>query len=191
MSQRAPYVLTFLGSMAVVTAWIIFMYATTFQIDAGIMLSAVMFVIGGLALAHIMVGLKIEPFQFKRLLESLMWTAISAGLIYIVNSTVPFRLDVGVMNTRLFSVLMGVGEECSFRVFLCAFIFKVTNNVWLATGISSASWSIFHIARYGGDTGAFFILFIVGLLLGAVIIYSKMADGVIFAHALINYIATS
>jgi len=191
MSQRKPYVLGFLGSMAVVTAWLIFMYATTFQIDASIMVSAVMFVIGGLALAYIMVGLKIEPFDMRRLAESLMWTVISAVLIYIVNQTVPFRLDVGVMDNRLFSVLMGVGEECSFRVFLCAFIFKVTKNFWLATGISSASWTIFHIARYGGDIGAFFVLFIVGLLLGAVIIYSKMADGVIFAHALINYIATA
>ena len=190
--QRKPYVLGFLGSMSVATAWIIFMYSTTFEIDVGTLLSASMFIIGGLTLANIFVGLDIKPFELKRLAESLLWTGVSACLIYIVNKTVPFRMEVGIMSSQTFSVLMGVAEECTFRVFLCTFVFKATKSFWLAVGVSSVSWTVYHLARYGGSgAGAFFILLIAGLMLGAVMLHSKMADGVIFAHGLINYIATA
>jgi len=192
MSQRQPYFLGFLGSMTVATAWIVFMYATTFQVDAGTMWTASMFIIGGLALAKIFVGLKIEPFNFKRFFESILWTAISAGLIYIINKTVPFRMEGLLMSSRTFAVLMGVAEECTFRVFLCTFVFKVSNSFWLAVGGSSVIWTVYHFSRYGGSgLGAFLILFLAGLCLGAVMLHSRMADGVIFSHGLINFIALS
>jgi len=178
--------------MAIVLSLLIFMYHTTLEAEgSNIVLSAVILLVVGLLFAWVMVGVKFEPFQLRTMVESLLWTAMSAVAIWMVNRYVPFTLDVGFVSTRLFSVLMGVAEESFFRLFLTTFMYKVTKLSWLAIGISSATWTIYHIGRYGGDINAFFVIFMAGLVLGFVMLYSKMADGVIFAHALVNYIATA
>jgi len=191
LERKHVYSVGFLGTIAIVLSLLIFMYYTTLETESSILLSSVMLLVVGLLFAWIMVGVKFEPFELKRMFESILWTAMSALAIWVVNSRVPFKLDVGFMNTRLFSVLMGVAEESFFRLFLTTFMYKITKMSWLAIVVSSSTWTIYHIGRYGGDMGAFFVIFMAGLVLGFVMLYSKMADGVMFAHAVVNYLATS
>lgn len=189
-SKRA-YKIGFLGTIALAGAIIIFMYAGTFPSEhIWTVYGAVLMTVIGLAFAYMMVGVKFEFFQFRDLAESIIWTAISVVAIWIVNKTVPFSLDVAPLSERLFSILMGVAEESFFRIWLCTFIDKYTRQSWLAIGVSSAVWSIYHINRYGGSgIGTFFVIFIAGCLLGWVLLASKRGDGVIFAHAVVNYLA--
>jgi len=190
-SKRDIYTVGFLGTIAIVLSLLIFMYYTTLQTESSVLLSSVMLLVVGLLFAWIMVGVKFEPFELKRMFESILWTAMSALAIWIVNSKVPFTLDVSFGSTRLFSVLMGVAEESFFRLFLTTFIYKITKMSLLAIIISSSTWTIYHIGMYGGDMGAFVVIFMAGLVLGFVMLYSKMVDGVMFAHAVVNYIATA
>ena len=190
MSQsERPYRIGFLGTIALVGAVLVFMYAGTFQTDQWLIVQAVLFCAIGILFACVMVGVKFEPFQMRDLVESIVWTAVSFCAIWVINHTVPFRLEVAPISERLFSVLMGVAEESFFRVFLCTFIFKFTRQGWLAIGVSSAVWAIYHLERYGGwGMGAFVVIFLAGCVLGWVMLYSKMGDGVIFAHGAVNFL---
>ena len=186
-----PYKIGFLGTMALVGAVLVFMYASTFPSEhTYTIFGAVLFAVIGIAFAFIMVGLKFEPFALRDLVESLIWTAVSVGAIWIINVTVPFNLDVAPLSMRMFSVLQGVAEESFFRVWLCAFAFKVTKQAWLAIGVSSGIWALYHMQRYGGaGMGTFLVIFMAGCVLGWVMLTSKMGDGVIFGHALVNFLA--
>jgi len=186
-----PYKIGFLGTMALVGAVLIFMFLSTFPSEhSNTLFGAVLMGVIGIAFAFIMVGLKVEPFQFADLVESVIWTGVSVGAIWIINATVPFNLDVAPLSSRLFSILMGVFEEAFFRVWLCTFIDKVTKQAWLAIIVSSGIWSVYHLQRYGGaGLGTFLVIFMAGCILGWVMLTSKMGDGVIFGHALVNFLA--
>lgn len=192
MSQkRRPYKIGFLGTMALIGSTLILMYAGTFPTEnVWVIVQAVLFCVVGIVFAMFMVGLKIEPFNLRDAIDSIMWTAISFGAIYLVNKTVPFRLEVAPLSDRLFSVFMGVSEETFFRVWLCTFIAQWTKQDWLAIIISSGIWSLYHIHRYGaGGLHAFWILFFAGCVLGWVMLASRKGDGVMFAHAVVNFLA--
>lgn len=189
--QKAPYRLGFLGGMAVVTAILIFMYATTFlREQSTIIQNAIEFLFIGVGMAFFTVGLKFEVFKMETLGESILWMAICVVIIWMVQATAPFTLEVEVLNKQLFAVLMGVSEECFFRLFLCTFIKRMTGAGWLAIILSSFGWSVYHIARYGANMGTLLIIGVAGCALGWVMLESKMGDGPIFAHALINFLAT-
>jgi hypothetical protein len=186
------YYVGFLGSMAILSAVVIFLWGATFQTsNQWTFLVAIIMLIAGLSLASLMVNLRFLGFAPQLFIETLLWTVVSCILIWIVNTTVPISFEVTPFSEQTFAVLMGVGEECFFRLFLCTFIKKFTGSQLLAIMASSVIWSLYHVARYGGNTGALFIVFMAGLVLGAVFFISKMGDGVIFAHGTINYIATS
>jgi len=186
-SER-PYKIGFLGTMALAGAVLIFMYASTFPSEhSNVIFGAVLMAVIGVSFAYIMVGLKVKPFEFQDLVESVVWTAVSVIAIWVINKTVPFSLDVAPLSTRLFSVLMGVAEESFFRVWLCPFIFRMTRMGWLAIGLSSGIWALYHINRYGeAGIGTFLVIFMAGCMLGWVMLTSKMGDGVIFGHAIVN-----
>lgn len=190
--QQRPYTLGFLGTMAIVSALIIFMYGTTFE--SGVQatyVSAVVFLVVGLIFAYTMVGFRFEPFNLAGFFESLLWTSVSVTAIWMVNMRVPFSLTATPLSSKLFSVLMGVAEECFFRLWMVTFINKFTKSSILAVGVSSGIWTTYHIARYAGQPNAFFVVFIAGLILGFAMLYSKRADGVIFAHAIVNFLAVA
>ena len=191
MNREKPYRLGFLGGMSVVTAILIFMYATTFLGEQSIIIqNAILFLIIGVVMAFITVGLRFEPFKMKTLGESILWMTVSVGIIWIVQTQAPFTLQVEVLSTQLFAVLMGVSEECFFRLFLCTFIKKYTGSMGFAIVTSAFTWAVYHIARYGADMGTIFVIGGAGCALGFVMLQSKMGDGPIFAHALINFLAT-
>lgn len=190
--QQRPYTLGFLGTMAIVSALIIFMYGTTFE--SGVQatyVSAVVFLVVGLVFAYTMVGVVFQPFDLSGFMDSLIWACVSVTAIWMVNMSVPFTLTVTPLSNKLFSVLMGVAEECFFRLWMVTFIHKFTGSSILAVGVSSGIWTTYHIARYAGQPSAFFVVFVAGLILGFVMLYSKRADGVIFAHAIVNFLAVS
>lgn len=188
--RERPYKIGFLGTVALIGAVLAFMYSTTFPSEhIWTIISAVLLCIIGLAFAFMMVGLKFDPFNMSHLVESIIWTAISVVAIWIVQKTAPFNLVVSPISTKLFSVLMGVAEECFFRVGLTTVFYKMTNQAWLAIIASSGIWTVYHISRYGGSgIGVFLVIFMVGCVLGWVMLSSKMGDGVIFGHAIVNFL---
>ena len=189
--QEKPFTLEFLGAMAMVTALLIFMYATTFQPETVNLLTAgILLLVTGITFAILMVGVQFKPFSLTRLFESIIWTGLAFFIIYIVNKQVPFTLGVQVLNVRWYSVLMGVSEECFFRLFLTGFVYRISHSKFLAIVLGAWVWTIYHMARYGGHTGALIVVLLAGFALGWVFLASKMGDPVIFAHALVNFIAT-
>lgn len=188
--QQKPFTIEFLGTMAIITALMIFMYASTFQPETiNLLTSGVLLLVIGLTFGVLMVGVALKPFSFDRFLESLIWSCLAFAIIYFVNRNVPFTLGVQVLNARWYAVLMGVAEESFFRVFLTGFLWRITHSNFFAIVIGSFVWTIYHMARYGGDMGALFIVLISGFALGWVFLTSKMADPVIFAHGLVNFVA--
>lgn len=190
-AQERPFSLHFLGTMTIMTALLIFMYASTFQPETiNLLTSGVLLLVIGLMFGVLLVGVAFKPFSFERFFESAIWTGVAFGIIYIVNKQVPFSLGVQVLNARWYAVLMGVAEECFFRLFLTGFIYRITHSGFFAIILGSGVWTIYHMARYGGDPQALFVVFLCGLALGFVFLASKLGDGVIFAHALVNFFAT-
>ena len=181
----------FLGLLAIASAVLVFMFAQTFGVEQTVFISAVLFLVIGIMFAWVMVGVQFNFFDFKNLFNDLFWTALSVGAVFIVNTSVPFRLEAqNPVGVRLFSVLMGVAEECFFRLWLCNFFFRISRSMVLSIVVSSGIWTIYHIARYQGQPSAFFVIFGAGCILGFVMLSSHRADAPIFAHGVVNYIAS-
>jgi membrane protease YdiL (CAAX protease family) len=181
-----------MGTLAIVGALLIFLWILTFQV-ADLMyaiVTASFFLIGGLALGVSLVGVNFRLFFTKDIIPTIMLTGANVLVILFVNQLVPIRFDLTVINPQLFGVLVGVAEECFFRLFLCGFFYRITHNQWLAIGVSAVIWSGYHIARYGGQgAGVFILITISGFMLGATYLLTRNADAPIFAHALVNFIA--
>lgn len=189
--QQKPFSLEFLGAMAIVTALLIFMYASTFQpATIDLLTAGVLLLVIGTTFGVLLVGVQFKPFSFERLFETILWTALAVGIMYIVNRQVPFTVGIDVLNARWYSVLMGVAEECFFRLFLTGFIYRISHSKFLAIVMGSSVWTTYHMARYGGDAGALLVVLLCGFALGWVFLESKIADAVIFAHGFINFLAT-
>jgi membrane protease YdiL (CAAX protease family) len=191
LRRNSPYVVGFLGSIALVLSILIFMYCLTFSVDNGLILSAVAFILVGVLFSYVTVGLRFEPFQVKGFVETVMWTVGSFVAIWIANHVVPIRFEALPIDGRMFAVLMGVAEECFFRLFLCTFVQKVTRSTLLSVVTSSLIWSVYHIGRYGGNVGALFVIFLCGLVLGFVMLQTRKPDSPMFAHGVVNYLAYS
>ncbi|MBA7496191.1 hypothetical protein ES702_06789 [subsurface metagenome] len=122
-----------------------------------------------------------------RIYETILWAGMSVCAIYIVHRFVPLELIVtSPISIKWLNVLQGVSEECFFRVWLCGVASRYSN--FGAIVGSSAIWSAYHIARYGGSLSVLLILFCAGCILGWIYVNTRFADGVIFGHALHNYI---
>lgn len=192
-SQRqAPYTIGFLGNMALAAAVLVFMYATTFNPENVNSFYVMAFLIVlGTVFSMALVGLRFS-FDLKRLFESLLWGILSALMILLVNQVAPIRIGIGVspVSEFLYSVLAGVAEEIFFRLWLCAWIYRITHSMLLAIGISSGVWSIYHINMYGANLGVLFIVFMAGCVLGWILLQSKLGDGPIIGHMVVNALAT-
>lgn len=123
-----------------------------------------------------------------RIYESIMWGGASFAMILVLQRLIPITFETTApISPRLLGVLVGVGEECFFRVFLCGVGSKFSQ--WGGIIGSSAIWSAYHINRYGGNLNILLIIFLVGCALGWIYLQTKVADGVIFGHALVNFVA--
>lgn len=191
VSNKQTYTVGFLGNMAIVTAVLVFMYATTFNPENVNSFYVMALLIAlGLPLAVWSVGLRFS-LDKKRLFESLLWGVLSCLMILLVNQVAPVRLGLNPVNEFLFSVLAGVAEEVFFRLWLCASIHKITHSTILAIGVSSFAWSIYHIHRYGASMNVLVIIFLAGCVLGWILLQSRMGDGPIIGHMAVNGVASS
>lgn len=189
-SQRKPYTVSFFGSIALALAVLMYLYATTFKPEnVEAFYTMLLLLIVGVVLSTAMVGVRFIPFNFKSLGEDIVATGISAGSIFILNNTVKAEIGISPIGETAFGILAGVSEEWFFRLWLCAWIYKITKSATIAILISSGAWSIFHIARYGANPAMLILVFLVGIPLGAVTIYMRSADGSTFGHGMVNAIA--
>jgi len=190
-SEPKKFTVGLFGTLAIVAALLIFLWLLTFQAPEMLspLVTASFFLVGGLSLSFAMVGVKIEPFMLERLVQTVLATVLNVVVIFYVNSLVPISFEFSVVDPQFFAVLIGVAEECFFRLFLCGLFYRFTNSFLIAVFGSSAVWSGYHISRYGGDLSILMIIFMCGCVLGATFLYTRSADGGIFGHALVNYIA--
>jgi len=179
------------GTFAIVGALLIFLWLLTFQAPEVLpsLVTASFFLIGGLSLSFVMVGVKLQPFSMGNFMNVVLASILNVVVIFYVNTLVPISFEFAVIDPQLFGVLMGVAEECFFRLFLCGLFFRFTRNFFISVVASSAVWTAYHIARYGGSVNALLVVFACGCILGATFLYLKTADASVFGHAVVNYIA--
>jgi len=178
--------------MALATAVLVFMYATTFNPENVNSFYVMAFlIVMGTVFSMALVGLRFS-FDIKRLFESLLWGVLSSLMILLVNQVAPIRIGVGVspVSEFLYSVLAGAAEEMFFRLWLCAWINQITHSMLLAIGVSSGIWSIYHISMYGANPGVLFIVFLAGCVQGWILLQSRLGDGPIIGHMVVNALAT-
>jgi len=189
--KREPFTLGLFGTLSIIGALLIFLWLLTFQAPEMLasLTTASFFLIGGLSLSFIMSGVKFEPFSMIRFSQTAIVTMLNVAVIFYVNTLVPISFEFATINPQLFGVLVGVAEECFFRLFLCGMFYRVSRSFIIAVVGSSIVWAGYHIARYGGNFNILFTIFLCGCVLGSTFLYTKSADGSIFGHAVVNYIA--
>ena len=187
---KQTYTVGFLGNMAIATAILVFMYATTFNPENVNSFYVMALLIAlGTVFAVATVGLRFS-LDTKRLFESLLWGVLSSLMILLVDRVAPVHLGLSPVNEFLFSVLAGAAEEVFFRLWLCTWTFRITRSTVLAVGVSSFVWSIYHISRYGANMNVLAIIFIAGCVQGWILLQSRMGDGPIVGHMVVNALAS-
>lgn len=190
MTEKRPFKVGLFGILAIVGAFLIFIWLLTFNDPTLLndLVTVSFFIIGGMVLGFLLGGVRFEALRTPDFLMTILSTVVNVVMYFYINQLVPMSIPFAVVNPQLFGVLVGVAEECFFRVGLCAMIENLTGQGWLAVIGSSAVWSAYHVAKYGGSTGILFMIFLCGCILGATFIWTKSADGSIFGHGLVNYI---
>lgn len=188
--HEQKYTVSFFGSIATAGAFIIYMFSQTWEpTDMNAFLIMTFFLLAGIVLAFIFVGFRFIPFNIKSLGMDLIATVASfVSLVIISNLVVPTNLGVSPISQTAFLVLSGVAEEWFFRMWLCAWVYKVTHAFFIAVPISSFVWAIFHLARYGASMNLIWLVFFAGLPLGYFTLLFKSADGPMFGHMIVNYL---
>ena len=191
MSEQGKFTLGLIGFLSLVGALLMFLWISTFQIPELLypLMTASFFLVGGLALSLTLSGLQVTPFRLSNFLMSIVSMVLNVVVIMYVNQLVPMRFEMAVVSPRLMGVLVGVAEECFFRLFLCLTLYRFTGNALIAIGVSSATWATYHIARYGTGMNVWLIIFLCGCVLGGTLLFTRSGDGSIFGHAVVNYIA--
>jgi len=191
MSERPRFTIGLFGSLAILASLLIFLWVQTFQDPDLIypLVTASFFLIGGLTLSWTLVGVRIEPFRISGLVRMVISTVVNVLVIRYVNQLVPLTFEFSIVDPQVFSVLIGVAEECFFRVFLCGLFYRMTNNAFIAIVGSSAIWANYHVARYGGSMNVLVMIFLCGCVLGASFIFTRSGDGALLGHGVVNYLA--
>jgi len=187
---QEKYRVSFLGTIALVGAVLIYLYSTTWNPETiNSFFTMFLILISGVVLSSIMVGIQFVPFSFRSIVQDMLVTAGAFFSIYVVNSVVPLSVpDIGVnpLGNTGFVMLSGVAEEWFFRMFLCCWIYKFTRSVLIAVPISSFAWAVFHLSRYGANLNIIGLVFLVGLPLGYLTLLFRSADGCTFGHMIVN-----
>lgn len=190
MTEKRPFKVGLFGILAIVGAFLIFIWLLTFNDPALLndLVTVSFFIMGGMVLGFLLGGVQFDALKSSDFVMTILSTVLNVVMYFYINQLVPMTVPLAVVNPQLFGVLVAVSEECFFRVGLCAMIDNLTGQAWLAIIGSSAVWSAYHIAKYGTFSNIIFVIFLCGCVLGATFIYTKSADGSIFGHALVNYI---
>jgi hypothetical protein len=190
--KRQPYTVSLFGQIALAGAIIVYLFSTTFDpasFNSFVVMLAIL--ITGVLLSAIMVGVRFIPFNTKSLMTDLLSTGVAFASIWVVNNVMPASLSAitaagdSPIGPISFGILSGVAEGWFFHLWLVAWLSDISSP-FIGVPASAIMWAIFHIARYGGDMGMIWIIFIAGLPLGALTIYFRSNDGPTFGHMLVN-----
>lgn len=191
-----PYTVGFLGTFALAGAVLVYLFSTTYDPDAiNAFFTMFLILISGVVLSYIFVGWRMAPLSFKNIMTDILSTVVAFIAILYVNSLVPVTLGVSPIGETAFAVLSGVAEEWMFRLWLCAWIDKITKSKFIAILASSGIWAWFHLARASGygtlpvQWDYITLVFLAGLPLGFITLYFRSADGPTFGHMIVNALA--
>jgi len=184
------YTVSFFGTIALIGAALLYLFSTTFDPPTvAHFFTMILILVIGIVLAVVLVGVRFIGFSLKSLVQDAVATIASFFSLYLVNRVIPAEIGISPLGETAFGILAGVAEEWFFRLFLCAWIFKVTKSPFLAIPASSLVWALFHLARYGGNMNLILIVFMAGLPLGIFTLYFRSADGPTFGHMIVNALA--
>jgi membrane protease YdiL (CAAX protease family) len=126
---------------------------------------------------------------------------VQVGVVASLSKT-PFNVHFDVMDLKVYGVLIAIAEEILFRGVILPWFSNMTPmGMYLGIPISAGSWTIFHLAVYGTNPVALLLVFMVGIVLGAIASMSARVSTTrttksnqrlwVFmgAHALVNLIA--
>jgi hypothetical protein len=186
-SPNQKYTVSFFSQVALVGASMLYLYSTTFDpAQVSHFFTMILILVMGIVLAVTMVGVKFVGFNAKTLLTDAIATTVCVVSIVMVNRLVNINLGISPIGELAFGILAGVAEEWFFRLFLCAWVYKVTRSMLVAVPVSAMVWAVFHIARYGASMDTLWLVFFAGLPLGAVTLMFRSADGPTFGHMIVN-----
>lgn len=187
MTYRDYFTIGPFAILTIIGAMTFFLWMRTFvewgpEVLGGLTTS-LFFIVAGLSFSMTMVGVKIEPFFFRQFVLTIFLTCINFVVIFYINQMIPLGIS------RDLSVLVGIGEEVFFTLFLCGIMYRMTHNEVIAIVGSASIWSVFHIAVYQGDFNMLLIVFFCGCWLRATFLFSRSIDSCVFAHGLVNWFA--
>ena len=73
---------------------------------------------------------------------------VGTVLLYLYGAT----WESSPLKMTSFVILSGVAETWFFQIFLCAFIYRFTRQIFLAVPISAGAWAAFHLARVANQS---------------------------------------
>lgn len=190
--KRKPYTVSLFGQLALAGAVIVYLFSMTFDpAEEAHFFTMLLLLIAGVVLSIFLVGVKVIPFNTKSLLTDLLSTGITFGAMFLLSSLLGSSASTSTIGTGTspigpisFGILSGVAEGWFFHMFLVGWLSDIATPFIGIPG-SALCWAIFHLDRYG--FGPFFwIIFMVGLPLGALTVYFRSNDGSTFGHMLAN-----
>jgi len=211
MAPKRQMVLDLIGWNLILLAFICFAYVATVQKVVGMeVIVPIIFVLGGIGFGFGTHCLTNDwHIDQRELSDGLLWFIIVFGAIMTVQvgvvsslSHTPFNVRFDVMDLKVYGVLIAVAEEILFRGVILPWFSNMTPmGMYLGIPISAGSWTIFHLAVYGTNPTALLLVFMVGIVLGAIASMSPRVSTTrttksnqrlwVFmgAHALVNLIA--
>lgn len=211
MTPKRQMLLDLISWNLILLAFICFVYVATVQKVVGMeTIVPILFVLGattfGLGTHCITNDWHITK---RELSDGLLWFIIVFGAIMTVQigvvaslSHAPFNVTYDVMALKVYGVLIAIAEEMLFRGVILPWFTNITPlGIYIGIPLSAGSWTIFHFAVYGTNPVALIMVFMVGIVLGAIASMnprvqtstSTKANNRLWvfmsAHALVNLIA--
>jgi len=126
----------------------------------------------------------------------LIYTIIALASLVVISSITPNflridRLELTGVDAILFGIMMAIGEERVFRGGLFDRFYYSTKSLILTGLLTSAIFTIYHLAVYQNDLAAMIYVFSAGLLLAYINIIAGVSSPSLIAHIGANILAYS
>ena len=124
-----------------------------------------------------------------------IYFGVIGGLVIIFTNTIVKTIDIKYfgqlppLNVALTMVLIAVAEEIVIRGFTLPLLVRRTGSTILGVVGSSIVWAIYHFYVSGQDPFYLTTVFVAGLVLGYLDIYTKSLTPGLIAHIMNNLLA--
>ena len=181
-----------LSKMLIVISMMLTVYLATFETTTLVLFPGILLLIGLVMEFYLeskreFVDHITEPKSMKQIgyytIIALLGMFMSGYMIDMTNMTV-----LSGVSAIGFGVLMAVAEEQFFRGFITDFLLTRFPNYILALVTSAGVFTIYHLARYGGQPDAMMYVFAGGFILSWVSWKSQRLSPCMLAHAINNII---